>query len=151
MDERFHARYKVKLLTYEYTLWKSNAKHRPLFERNQVKLMDKQLNTTVMEEAASRMVGEKDFRAFCTKSKTKTTVKRVEEVSIIEDENKIVIRMSANGFLLNMERIMVGTLVQIGLYERDVEDVDLAFETLDSKYSGHKAMAEALVLVDVKY
>lgn len=150
-DERFHARYNVKSMTYEYHLWKSNATHRPLFERGQVKLMEKPLNLTVMEEAASRMIGEKDFKAFSTKTKVKSSVKNVEDISIKETENEVIISITANGFLLNMERIIIGTLIQVGLYEKDIESVDKAFLSLNSKYVGHKAMAGALTLVDVKY
>lgn len=151
VDERFHARYNVKSLIYEYRLWKSNAVRRPLFERQQVKLMDKPLNALVMEEAAKLLVGEHDFRAFCTKSKVKSTEKTVHEVTVSETENEIIIRMAANGYLLNMERIMVGTLVQIGLYEREIESISKAFSTTNSKHVGHKAMASALCLVDVVY
>lgn len=151
VDERFHARYNVTTLTYEYHLWKSNAKQRPLFERDYVKLLDKPLNVIVMEEAANRMIGEQDYIAFTTNSKVKNSVKNVKDVKIIESDNEVIIRIAANGFLLNMERIMVGTLIQVGLYEREVESVDRAFDTLDTTCAGHKAMAGALCLVDVSY
>jgi len=150
-DARFHARYQVKSLTYEYRLWKSDAPHRPLFERRLVKLMDKALNVTVMEEAAKHMIGEKDFKAFCTKSKVKSSIKNVFDIQIRESDCEIIIRISANGFLINMERIIVGTLIQVGLYEKDIEEVDKAFKSLNNKYVGHKAMASALCLVDVSY
>ncbi len=150
-DERFHARYNVKSLIYEYRLWKSNAIRRPLFERYQVKLMDKPLNALVMEEAAKQLVGEHDFRAFSTKSKVKSTTKTMDAIDVTETDNEIIIRMSASGYLLNMERIIVGTLVQIGLYEKDMDSISKAFSTLNGKHVGHKAMASALCLVDVKY
>jgi len=150
-DDRFHARYNVKSIIYEYRLWKSDATHRPLFERHLVKLMEKPLNVLVMEEAASRMIGEHDFSAFSTNSKVKTPVKIMQDLTITETDNEVIIRMSANGFLLNMERIIVGTLIQIGLYERDIQDVEKAFSTHNTEHVGHKAMAGALTLVDVKY
>jgi len=150
-EERFHARYNVKSIVYEYRLWKSDAKRRPLFERQQVKLMEQPLNALVMEEAGKAMVGQHDFRAYCTKSKVKSTVKNVQEVTIKETDTEIVIRIGASGYLLNMERIMIGTLIQIGLYERDIESVEKAFSTLNSKYVGHKSMAGGLCLVDVIY
>lgn len=151
VDERFHARYNVTSITYEYHLWKNNAKQRPLFERDYVKLMDKNLNVIVMEEAANRMIGEQDYRAFTSNSKVKNPVKNVKDVKITETDNEIIITIIANGFLLNMERIMVGTLIQVGLYERDVESVDKAFSSKETIHSGHKAMAGALCLVDVSY
>jgi tRNA pseudouridine38-40 synthase len=151
VDERFHARYNVTSITYEYHLWKSNAKQRPLFERDYVKLMDKTLNVIVMEEAANRMIGEQDYRAFTSNSKVRNPVKNVKDVKVTERENDIIISITSNGYLLNMERIMVGTLIQVGLYERDVESVDKAFSTRETSYAGHKAMAGALCLVDVSY
>jgi tRNA pseudouridine38-40 synthase len=150
-DERFHARYNVSKIKYEYRLWKSNAPHRPLFERSRVKLMEKALNITVMEEAASRMIGEKDFKAFSTKSKVKSSVKTVYDLTIRETEYEVIISITANSFLLNMERIIIGTLIQVGLYEKDIESIDKAFKSLNDKYVGHKAMAGALCLVDVSY
>jgi len=141
----------VTNIRYEYHLWKSNAKHRPLFERDYVKLMDKALNVIVMEEAANRMIGEQDYRAFTSNSKVKNSVKYVKDLKLTETENEIIISITANGYLLNMERIMVGTLIQVGLYERDVESVDKAFSSKETIHVGHKAMAGALCLVDVTY
>ncbi len=151
VDERFHARYNVKSIVYEYRLWKSNATRRPLFERYQVKLMDKPLNALVMEEAARQLVGNHDFRAFSTKAKVKSTTKTMDFVDVKETDHEIIIRMSASGYLLNMERIIVGTLVQIGLYEKEIDAISKALSTLNSKHVGHKAMASALCLVDIKY
>lgn len=151
VDDRFHSRYNVKSIVYEYRLWKSDAKTRPLFERNQVKRMEKPLNVLVMEEAAGRMVGKKDYRAFSTKSKVKSTIKDVQDVQIIDSANEVRIQITANSYLLNMERIMVGTLIQVGLYEREIDSIDKAFSTLNAKHVGHKAMAGALTLIDVTY
>lgn len=151
VDDRFHARYNVKSIVYEYRLWKSDATRRPLFERFQVKPMEKPLNVLVMEEAACRMIGEHDFQAFSTKSKVKSTIKTIQDIVIEETPLEVRIRIAANSYLLNMERIIIGTLVQVGLYERDIEEIDKAFATLNSKHVGHKAMAGALTLVDVKY
>ena len=113
--------------------------------------MDKPLNAIVMEEAGKLMVGEHDYRAFCTKTKVKSTTKKVYEVDVKETDNEITIRIAANGYLLNMERIMVGTLIQIGLYERDMEEIPKAFSTLNNSHVGHKAMASGLCLIKVEY
>lgn len=151
VDERFHARYLVKKITYEYRLWKSNAPHKPLFERQQVKVMDKPLNALVMEEAAKSFVGQHDFRAFSTAAKVKSTTKEIYDLNVIETECEIIIRMTANGYLLHMERFIVGTLIQIGLYEKELHSIQKGLSSLNEKYVGHKSMAGALCLVGLDY
>jgi tRNA pseudouridine38-40 synthase len=151
VDERFHSRYLVKAITYEYRLWKSDAPHRPLFERRQVKVMEKPLNALVMEEAAKAFIGEHDFRAFATAAKVKSTIKEIFALEVIETDCEIIVRIKANGYLLHMERIIIGTLIQIGLYEKDIDTIKKGLTSLNEKYVGHKAMAGALCLVGLDY
>lgn len=151
VDERFQSRYLVKAITYEYRLWKSDAPHKPLFERRQVKVMEKPLNALVMEEAAKAFVGQHDFRAFATTAKVKSTLKEIFAIDIIENDCEIVIRIKANGYLLHMERIIIGTLIQVGLYEKNIDTIQKGLTSLNDKYVGHKAMAGALCLVGLDY
>lgn len=150
-DNRFHSRYNVKSLTYRYRLWKFDAPRRPLFDRQIVNRMERVLNVDKMREGAELIVGEHEFTAFCTKSKHNNSTKEIFAIEIDETEEEIVIRMKADGFLLNMERIIVGTLIQIGLGERDSESINKAFRTESTNDVGHKAMAPALTLIDVEY
>ncbi len=71
VDERFHSRYLMKSLTYEYRLWKKNAPNRPLFERQYVNLMNQTVDVTKIKEAAKQLVGEHDFLAFTTNTALK--------------------------------------------------------------------------------
>jgi len=151
VDERFHSRYNVKSIVYEYRLWKSDALVRPLFDRQRVNRVEGPLTLGLMKLGADLMIGEKDFVAFSTKAKAKSMVKDLQSLTIEATDNEVVIRMSANGYLLNMERYIVGTLIQIGLCQREISDIELAFEKKDSNYVGHKAMAPALTLVDLIY
>lgn len=150
-EERFHARYNLKSLSYQYRLWKCDALHRPLFERHQVKLMERPLDVAAMDEATKHFIGEKDYRAFATKAKVKSTMKNVEELTVYETENEVIITITANSFLVNMERIIVGTLIQVGLNELNAQMIPKAFTAFNEKYVGHKAMAGALCLVAVNY
>lgn len=150
-DERFQSKLLAKSISYEYRLWKQDAKYRPLFERHLVNLMDKKLDVKKMEYAAKIIEGEHDFAAFSTRTKLKNSVKKVIEIKIKETENEVIITIKANGFVLSMERIIVGTLIQVGFGERDAKTIENAFTSKDSKYVGHKAMASALTLVDVEY
>ncbi len=150
-DERFHSRYLVKTLKYKYRIWKNNAPRRPLFDRQLVNVVNQNLNVDRMKDAAIDLIGEHDFSVFATKTKTKNTYKKIYEASIDETETEIVITFTANGFLLNMERYIVGTLIQIGTGQLPPNAVQLALQTGKTDYVGHKAMSDALFLVDVSY
>ncbi len=151
VDERFHSRYLAKSLTYEYRLWKKDAPNRPLFERQYVNLMNQTVDITKIKKVAKALVGEHDFLAFSTNKKTKKPIKEIISVDIRETRNEIIITMTANGFLLNMERVVVGTLIQVGLGQLPINTIDKAFESKDMKYVGHKASAGALCLLSVEY
>jgi len=150
-DERFHSRYGVKTITYQYRLWKSDAPHRPIFERQYVNVMKGPLKVNGMKKAASLLEGEHDFTAYATKSKANSSVKTIYELGVEETDYEIIISIKADGFLLNMERFIVGTLIQVGLGERSADTVVKGFTTKDSQDVGHKAMAHALCLKEVTY
>ncbi|MCK8059104.1 MULTISPECIES: tRNA pseudouridine(38-40) synthase TruA [unclassified Fusibacter] len=151
VDDRFHSRYNVESLTYEYRLWKCDAPYRPLFERKYVNVQEQKLNVSKMKIAAEKFVGQHDFMAFTANKKAKNSVKEIFALDVSETKNEVVISITADGFLVNMERIIVGTLVQIGIGQLPVNTVDRAFETSATKFVGHKAMADALTLVRVNY
>lgn len=150
-DERFQSRFLLKSVTYQYRIWKSNAPRRPLFERAYVNVMQKPLDVNMMKEAAVLIEGVHDFAAFSTNPKIKNSVKNMMLIDIEETECEILITMKANGFLLNMERLIPGTLIQVGLAERTVSSILRAFDTQDLKDVGHKAMAPAICLVAIEY
>lgn len=150
-DERFHSRYLMKSLTYEYRLWKKDAPNRPLFERQYVNLMNQTVDVAKIKKAAKCLVGEHDFLAFTTNKKTKKPIKKIVSLDVMETRNEIIINMTANGFLLNMERLIVGTLIQIGLGQLPMNTIEKAFESKDMNDVGHKASAGALCLSSVEY
>ena len=74
------------------------------------------LDVELMKEAAGYIVGEHDFASFCSAgSQVKTTVRTIYELDINKENDIIAIKISGNGFLYNMVRIIVGTLMQVGL------------------------------------
>lgn len=151
VDERFHSRYLAKSLTYEYRLWKKDAPNRPLFERQYVNLMNQTVDITKIKKAAKALVGKHDFLAFTTNKKTRKSIKEVISLDVRETRNEIIITMTANGFLLNMERVIVGTLIQMGLGQLPMNTIEKAFKSKDMKDVGHKASAGALCLLSVEY
>ncbi|WP_238882016.1 tRNA pseudouridine(38-40) synthase TruA [Clostridium sp. YIM B02551] len=151
VDERFHSRYLMKSATYEYRLWKKDAPNRPLFERHYVNLMNQTINVNKSREAAKHLLGEHDFLAFTTNKKTKKSIKKLISLDVRETTNEIIITMTANGYLLNMERVIVGTLIQVGLGQLPLNIIQKAFESKDMNDVGHKASADALCLLSVQY
>lgn len=112
-DDNFHACTSAKIKTYEYSLYVSDVEN-PLKDRFAVKV-DCALDIARMQAAAKEFIGEHDFKAFCASgSGAKTTVRTIYSVDIKEVDGDIKIRVSGNGFLYNMVRIMVGTLLSVG-------------------------------------
>ena len=151
VDERFHSRYLMQSITYEYRLWKKDAYNRPLFERQYVNLMNQTVDVAKMKNAAKYLVGEHDFLAFTTNKKTRKSIKEIVSLDVKETRNEIIITMTANGFLLNMERVIVGTLIQVGLGQLPMNIIEKAFKSKDMNDVGHKASAGALCLLSVEY
>lgn len=151
VDARFHSRYLAKSVTYQYRLWKKDAPNRPLFERQYVNLMNQNLNVSKMIQASKDFIGTHDFSAFSTNRKIKNPFKEVLEISVEETSHEILITMKASGYLLNMERMMVGTLIQIGLGQLPPNSVAAALKTQNVKHVGHKVSADALSLIEVAF
>lgn len=151
VEDRFHSRYLMKEATYEYRLWKKDAVNRPLFERQYVNLMKQTIDMDRIKLAAEHFEGKHDFIAFTSKKKTKKSMKEIYSIDVRQTKNEIIISITANGFLINMERIIVGTLIQIGLGQLPIDIAEIAFESKNMDDVGHKASAGALCLVDVAY
>ncbi len=151
VDERFHSRLNLKKATYVYRLWKLNAKDTLLFERYQSYRMKEVLNVKGMQMGAAKLVGTHDFAAFTSRSKNKNSTKELQDVSVVETDNEVLITMSGRNFLVNMERIIVGTLIQIGTGQRQLSSIDKALTTFDKDCVGHKAMSHSLCLMHVDY
>ncbi len=110
------------------------------------------LDISAMREAAAFFIGEHDFKAFRTAGcAAKTTIRRIESVEIGRDENLIIIDVVGSGFLRNMVRIMVGTLVEIGQRKRPGDDIARLLALESEISAGATAPAHGLCLVQVFY
>ena len=148
-SERFHARLNAVTKTYRYRIWNSQAPC--VFERRFVTVLPEKLDVAAMEKAARQLVGEHDFSAFCAaKGKKKSTVRRVDAIEIRRQGEELVIDFTGNGFLYNMVRIMVGTLVEVGLHRRSADSVSDLF---GGKRAGAGMLmpAKGLCLMEVTY
>ena len=146
----FHPVKAAKKKTYEYTLYESDVPL-PLLERYAGRI-DKGLNLNAVRAAAEIIEGTHDFKSFsATGSSVKTTVRTVYSVKVIKKENVIKISVCGNGFLYNMVRIIVGTLVKVGQGKMAAQDVSLMFETDIRKKGGTTFPAKGLCLKKVEY
>ena len=146
---RFHARLNAKEKTYCYRIW--NSENPCVFDRRYVAVMPEALDISAMEQAAALLIGEHDFSAFCGKPKfKKTTVRYIRAIDIRRQGDEIRISFTGNGFLHNMVRILVGTLVEVGRGERNPQSIPELFGGKRAE-AGFLAPAQGLCLMEVMY
>ena len=147
---RFHARYNALGKTYRYTCYTGPDK--PVFERKYVYYLKEEPDMDKMKDMAGLLLGEHDFHNFCMNPRMKkSTVRKVDRIDIIREDNKIQIYVHGNGFLQNMVRIMVGTLLEAGYGRLSREEVLEALNGKERKKAGPTAPAQGLCLMEVDY
>ena len=153
VDADFHPRHRDSIKTYEYKIW--NDRFMNPVMRLYTKFCYYNLDTELMEKAGQCLVGEHDFKSFCSSgSSATTTVRTVKSLSVRRDEKEpriITIRVTGYGFLYNMVRIIAGTLIEVGSGQREAEDVKRILEACDRTVAGKRAEAEGLTLVKIEY
>jgi tRNA pseudouridine38-40 synthase len=151
VDEDFHARKHSKSKVYEYRILNRNL--RSVFHRGYVWHIPQKLNLTEMKKATQDLVGEHDFSAFRTVgSPTRTTVRRVIRAEWKRGRDGLIrFEIEANGFLKQMVRSIVGTLVEIGRGKIRASDFRKIMNSEDRKEAGPTAPAQGLFLKEVKY
>jgi len=148
--ERFHAGYNVKSKTYVYTI--NNNKFRDVFTRRYVYQTEDKLNLSDMKYAAESLIGEHDFQSFTNlKTDTKTTIRTINYIHITENGGIIEIEFNADGFLLNMERIIAGTLIEVGNGKIKASDVAKVLQAKKRPELGPIAKSKGLCLKAVEY
>lgn len=148
--ERFHSRLNATGKVYEYHLCKKGCAD--VFTRKYHWQMTEELDVDKMRSAARLLLGQHDFKGFCTKaSRKKSTVRRVDAVAIRETQNDIFLRFEGNGFLYNMVRILTGTLVEIGSGRREVSCIPEILDKGERQLAGPTAPAQGLTLLKVRY
>lgn len=150
VSEDFHARYDSKGKTYCYSI--INRQQKPAIGRNYVYHFKWDLNIEKMREACKHFIGKHDFKAFRSLgSSVKTTERTIEELYIESEGEKINIFITADGFLYNMVRIIVGTLLKVGRGKIPVEDIEKIILLGDRKKAGPCVPAQGLILEKVYY
>lgn len=150
VDANFHPRYVKSQKTYEYRIL--NCRFPIPTERFYSHFTYIPLDVDKMKEAASYLIGEHDFKSFCgTGAQVKTTVRTVKEIQIEKSGDRITIRITGEGFLYNMVRIIAGTLMDIGGGLYPPEKMKEILEAKDRKKAGPTAPARGLTLMEIQY
>lgn len=151
----FHPRFEKTVKTYEYRIWNDEF---PLPSRRlYTHFCYYRLDIDKMQQAGSYLVGEHDFKSFCSVSaQVESTVRCIRSLDVYRDENspgkhEVVIRVSGEGFLYNMVRIIAGTLIEVGRGEISPETVREMLEGCDRQLSGPTAPARGLTLVQYEF
>ena len=149
VSQRFHARLNAKEKTYRYRIWNSSVPC--VFERRFVTVLPEPLDIPAMEAAAQQLRGEHDFSAFCGNAKIKkSTVRYIRTITITRRGEELWLEFTGNGFLHNMVRILVGTLIEVGRGERSADSIPALFGGKRAE-AGFLAPAQGLCLMEVFY
>ena len=149
VSPRFHARLNAKEKVYRYRIWNSDVPC--VFDRKYVWICPEKLDLAAMQQAAKLLTGTHDYCAFCANSRMKkSTVRCVREISLELQGEELQLTFRGNGFLHNMVRILVGTLVEVGRGERDAQSVAQLFGA-KREQAGFLAPASGLCLMEVIY
>ena len=146
----FHPRFCDSIKTYEYKILNRRFEIPTL--RLYTHFVYMPLDVAKMKEAAKYIVGEHDFKSFCSaRTQVTSTVRTIYSLDLEKMDDIISIRISGNGFLYNMVRIIVGTLMKVGLGVYPPEHVKEILEACDRNAAGPKAPARGLTLVGIEY
>lgn len=149
VSERFHSRLNASRKTYQYRI--STNKIKNVFERKYIYELNEELDVSAMRKAAEYLVGEHDFQSFCAKKMKKSTVRRIEDIRFEVGEGEMKITYQGSGFLYNMVRILTGTLIEVGLHQREMESISELLEKKERASAGRTAPAKGLTLLEVRY
>lgn len=153
VDEKFHARYDVKSKEYVYCIW--NSEIRNPFVEDTSWYYPKKIDDNAIEkmnEAAKLFCGTKDFASYmAVESSVKSTIRTVFDAKVWREGEMIFFSVSANGFLYNMVRIFVGTLIGVAEGKILPDDIDSITASKDRRKAGITAPAQGLFLNKVEY
>lgn len=159
VQKQFHSRYSAKSKTYVYRI--DNNDKADVFIRKYSYHHKSRLDVEKMQKAGEYLIGIHDFKSFSSPMKdNRTTVREIYSLAVEKElhdnfyqknNNQVLITVKGNGFLYNMVRIMVGTLIEIGEGEKNPEDIKIILDSKDRSLAGPKAEYQGLILKEVEY
>ena len=149
VSDRFHARLNAKEKTYRYRVW--NSEKPCVFDRKYVYIDRRPFDVKRMQEGAAQFLGTHDFSAFCAnKNMKKSTERHISAFCVEQRGDELHFIVTGNGFLHHMVRIMVGTLLEVGLEERSADSIPALFGG-KRENAGALVPACGLCLMEVTY
>ena len=150
VPERFHSRLSATSKTYGYYVETGDKKN--VFERKYVYGCGKKLDVKAMRQAAEFLIGEHDFKSFCANRRMKkSTVRRIDEIRIVEHGTKLEFLYTGNGFLYNMVRAITGTVLYAAEGKFLPEDIPAILESRDRTLAGPTVPPGGLYLTRLWY
>lgn len=146
----FHPRYQNTLKTYEYRILNRRV---PLpNERLNSYFVPQNLDLEAMQKAGREIIGTHDFHNFCSlKTNVQSTVRTITDLTLTKEGDMICLRIRGDGFLYNMVRIIVGSLLKVGFHKKTAEDIRRSLETEERYVVGPTAPPQGLTLVNIEY
>jgi tRNA pseudouridine38-40 synthase len=149
-EPSFHPRFDAVSKLYRYQIYRAQAG--ATFYRHHAYCYSDPLNLDQMQEAARGLEGRHDFRSFCASgSSVKSFERTVLSCRLKEEDRFLSLEISADGFLYNMVRIIMGTLLEVGRGALLPQDIERILAARDRSLAGPTAPAQGLYLVEVKY
>lgn len=146
----WHPRYQKGRKTYEYRIL--NKTFRNPTRRLDTYFYHHVLDVEAMQEAAKHLVGEHDFKSFCAVgAQVKTTVRTLYDCKVTKNDDIITIKVTGNGFLYNMVRIIAGTLIKVGAGDIKPEEIVGILDACDRSKAGPTAPAQGLTMIGIEY
>lgn len=150
VPDNFHSRYDAIGKRYRYIIYNGEIRN-PLY-RNYVYHVPYKLDFDAMKNSIGYFLGTHDFSAFmASNSSVKSTIRTINSLSLEKKDDLIFLTIDGNGFLYNMVRIIVGTLVEVGTGRINGESIPSIIESKDRSNAGHTAPAQGLCLEKVYY
>ena len=151
VDDDFHARYSCKSKEYIYKIWNSEVRN-PFLDGYALHYRYK-IDENLLNSAAQAYLGSHDFTSFCTQDSREPgdMTRTVKHFSVTRDGEMVTMKVEADGFLYNMVRIMVGTLLRVQQGKIKPDEIPSIIEKKDRSYAGPTAQACGLYLNKVNY
>ncbi len=147
---RFHSRLNACGKWYCYRVINSSIPN--VFWRRYAQEVEEALDLDAMRKAAQRLLGEHDFKSFTSAKKgKKSTVRRIDEITIEKEGDIITFSFKGNGFLHHMIRILMGTLLEVGMGKRTPESITEVIAACNREAAGPLVPAKGLTLMEVYY
>lgn len=146
----FHARFSAEFRRYIYVIYNGRVRS-PLLRRFTAREY-RPLDEQVMHEAAQHLLGENDFTTFrAANCQSKTPRRRVRDISVRRQQDLVVLNITANGFLRHMVRNIAGSLIDVGVGEKDTVWIREILAARNRDIAGITAKSAGLFLADVGY